>query len=109
MQLRNDFLSFLHRCFQTVHPGVPFDWNWHHDALCQQLLCVLCSQVRRLIVNLPPRSLKSFITSVVFPAWVLGLNPGAKIFVISYGTELADKHASDFKSIVTSDWYKRAF
>src|SRR6478672_9664707 len=92
MQLCNDFPSLVHSCFLTVHPGARLDWNWHHDALCQTLLDVLMGQLRRLIVNLPPRSLKSFITSVVFPAWVLGHNPGAKIFVISYGSELADKH-----------------
>jgi predicted phage terminase large subunit-like protein len=109
MQLRNDFVSFLHRCFQTVNPGAQFQHNWHIDAIAEKLAGVRRGDTRRLIVNVPPRSLKSLIISVAFPAYVLGHNPQAKIFVISYGAELADKHASDFRAIVTSPWYMRAF
>lgn len=109
MQLRNDFVSFVHRCFQTVNPGTPFFPNWHIEAIAHKLAGVRRGDIRRLIVNIPPRSLKSLIISVAFPAYVLGHNPRAKIFVISYGAELADKHASDFRAIVTSSWYQRAF
>jgi predicted phage terminase large subunit-like protein len=109
MQLRNDFVSFLHRCFQTVNPGGTFQHNWHIEAIAGKLADVRRGEIRRLIVNLPPRFLKSLIISVAFPAYVLGHNPRAKIFVISYGAELADKHASDFRAIVTSLWYRRAF
>src|SRR4029453_171841 len=59
--------------------------------------------------NAPPRSLKSLIVSVAFPAFLLGHNPGTKIFVISYGAELPAKHPRDFKAIVPSPWYRRAF
>jgi hypothetical protein len=109
MQLRNDFGSFLHRCFQTVNPGAPFHHNWHIEAIAAKRAGVQSGDVRRLIINMPPRYFKSLIVSIALPAFMLGHNPRAKIFVISYGAELADKHASDFKSIVTSGWYKRAF
>ena len=109
IQLRNDFVSFLHRCFQTVNPGSEFYDNWHIEAIAEKLAGVQRGDIRRLIINMPPRYLKSLMVSVAFPAFVLGLNPRAKIFVISYGAELADKHASDFRAIVTAKWYQRAF
>lgn len=109
MQLRNDFVSFVHRCFQTLNPGVSFEYNWHIQAIAEKLAGVQRGDIRKLIVNLPPRFLKSLIIAVAFAAFVLGHNPRMKIFVISYGEELADKHASDFKAIVTSSWYMRAF
>jgi hypothetical protein len=109
MQLRNDLVSFVHRCFQSVNPGAPFYDNWHIEAIAARLAEVLRGNIRRLIINMPPRYLKSLIVSIALPAYLLGHNPRAKIFVISYGAELADKHASDFRAIVTSGWYRRAF
>lgn len=107
--LRNDFSTFLHRCMLTLNPGMPFLPNWHIDAIAYQLERVRRGEVRRLIINLPPRYLKSLTVSVAFPAFLLGSDPARRIVGISYGTELSGKHASDFRSIVESAWYRRAF
>ncbi len=107
--LRSNFETFLHRCFLTLNPGSRFLTNWHIKAIAYQLMRVMSGEETRLIINLPPRSLKSIITSVALPAFLLGHNPRLKIFGISYGTELAAKHASDFRSIVESSWYRQAF
>jgi predicted phage terminase large subunit-like protein len=93
----------------TLNPGAAFIPNWHIDAIAYQLQRVRAGEVNRLIINLPPRYLKSLTVSVVFPAFILGHNPGLKIFGISYGTELSGKHAADFRAIVESSWYRRAF
>jgi hypothetical protein len=107
--LRTDFQAFLHRCVLTLNPGAPFLPNWHIEAIAYQLDRIRTGEITRLIINLPPRSLKSIMISVAFPACMLGHDPGRKIFGISYGTELAAKHASDFCSIVQSGWYRQAF
>ncbi|MEA2880563.1 MAG: hypothetical protein QOF14_5759 [Hyphomicrobiales bacterium] len=107
--LRTDFPSFVRRCFQTLNPGVPFMANWHHDAIGFQLDRVRRGENTRLIINMPPRYGKSQIVSVAYVAFELGHNPNRRIFVISYGAELADKHAADFRSIIESDWYRRVF
>jgi predicted phage terminase large subunit-like protein len=107
--LRADFMTFLHRCVLTLNPGAAFLPNWHLDAIAHVLEKVLSGGVTRLIINAPPRSLKSIMVSVAFPAYALGHSPGKKMFGISYGTDLAAKHASDFRSIVQSGWFERAF
>ena len=107
--LRTHFESFLRRCFMTLNPGSPYLPNWHIAAIAYQLERVRRGEITRLIINLPPRHLKSLTVSVAFPAFLLGLEPWHRIFAISYSNELASKHASDFRSIVESPWYQRAF
>ncbi|MBR0904557.1 phage terminase large subunit [Bradyrhizobium liaoningense] len=107
--LRSDFSSFLHRSVLTLNPGAVFLPNWHIEAIARQLERVRSGEVTRLIINLPPRYLKSVMVSVVFPAFVLGHDPRKKIFGISYGADLAAKHASDFRAIVESGWFRRTF
>jgi predicted phage terminase large subunit-like protein len=107
--LRNDFPSFFRRCMQTVNPSRPLEWNWHLDAIIYQLERIRRGEINRLIINAPPRTLKSLIVSVAFTAYLLGLDPARRIFTISYADELAAKHTSDFRSIVESRWYRLAF
>jgi len=107
--LCNDFPSFVRRSFHTLHPGTPYLDNWHHAAIAYQLDRVRRGEITRLIVNLPPRYLKSLMVSVAFPAFLLGHEPWRRIFCISYGGELTDKHSADFRSIIESTWYRRAF
>lgn len=107
--LRNNFLLFVERCFLTLNPGKKFLPNWHHQAIEHALEGVRQGTTTRLIINIQPRSLKSLIVSVAYPAFVLGHDPTKRIYLICYGGELADKHSSDFRSIVESRWYQRAF
>jgi hypothetical protein len=107
--LRSEFESFLRRCLATLNPGMPFLPNWHIKAIAYQLERIRRGEINRLIINMPPRHLKSLTVSVAFPACLLGLEPKHRIFAISYGSELSSKHASDFRSIAQSSWYARAF
>ena len=66
-------------------------------------------KIRRLIINLPPRHLKSLLASIAFPAWCLGHDPSAQILCVSYAQDLADKLARDCRSIMMSPWYRRIF
>src|ERR1700719_3777982 len=63
----------------------------------------------RLIINLPPRHLKSLLASIAFPAWCLGHDPSAQILCVSYAQELADKLGRDCRSIMMSPWYRQIF
>jgi predicted phage terminase large subunit-like protein len=108
-RLKADFVSFVRRAFETVVPGESLHLNWHIHAIAHQLERVRKGACRRLIINVPPRSLKSILASVCFPAFVLGHDPSRKIVCASYSNELAVKHTNDFRAILRSDWYRRAF
>jgi predicted phage terminase large subunit-like protein len=66
-------------------------------------------RIQRLIINLPPRHLKSLLASIAFPAWCLGHDPSAQILCVSYAQDLADKLARDCRGIMASHWYRRIF
>lgn len=107
--LRQDLASFIRKSATTLAPGVPFEDNWHIQAIAWHLNEVREGRMRRLIINLPPRSLKSISASVAFPAYVLGHDPSRRIICVSYANDLSAKHSSDYRVIVTSAWYRRAF
>ena len=107
--VREDFQFFLRRCFKTLNPDTEFEPNWHLDAMAARLEWVRRGEINRLIINLPPRYLKSLTVSIAFPAFLLGHNPALRIYGVSYGNELASNHGADFRRIIESDWYRRAF
>jgi hypothetical protein len=108
-QLRLDFAAFAQRCFRELNPLTAFAMNWHIEVMGAKLTAVYQGRIRRLIVNVPPRYLKSLLGSVAFPAWCLGREPGKQILCVSYAQDLADKLARGCRRIMMSDWYQRAF
>jgi hypothetical protein len=107
--LRYDFGAFVAKGFATLNPGAILRPNWHIDAITHALKKVMAGDTKRLIINAPPRCLKSIISSVALPAFLLGLDPTRKIICASYSETLAIKHASDCRRIMLSDWYASAF
>ena len=107
--LRSDLGYFAERCFCELNPQAAFAMNWHIEVIAAKLAAVREGKIRRLIINLPPRHLKSLLASIAFPAWCLGHDPSAQILSVSYGQDLADKLARDCRSIMTSAWYRRIF
>src|SRR5437762_13022535 len=69
--LRNDFCTFAERSFLELNPATDFARNWHIDVIAHELERCRLGETRRLIINLPPRSLKSHCASIVFPAWLM--------------------------------------
>lgn len=107
--LRKDFRAFLQKVFATLAPGQKYIKAWHIDAIAWQLERIRRGEIRRLIINMPPRSLKSIAASVAFPAFVLGLDPTRRIICVSYSGDLAKKHSNDFRAVLESRWYRSAF
>jgi len=107
--LRRDLMSFVERTFYELNPQTKFSKSPHIEALASKIESCRLGKTRRLIVNLPPRSLKSHTVSVAFPAWLLGHNPAVQIISVSYGQDLADKHARDCRTLMASSLYQRIF
>lgn len=107
--LKNDFYSFVQKVFHEVSGGERFVPNWHLEVLCYMLEQARLGKIKRLIINVPPRSLKSVIVNVAFSAWVLGHNPKEKLISASYSADLSEKFARDSKRVMESGWYKELF
>src|ERR1700726_5146728 len=107
--LRQDFGTFAARCFCQLNPQRTLATNWHLEVIAAKLTAVREGKIRRLIINVAPRNLKSLLASIAFPAWCLGHDPSAQILCVSYAQDLADKLARDCRSIMMSPWYRQIF
>lgn len=107
--LRNDFYAFVERSFYELNADAKFLHNWHIELIASELEACLRGETKRLIINVPPRSLKSHCASVAFPAYVLGHNPSAQIICASYGQDLSNKLAIDCRLLFTARWYQNLF
>jgi len=94
------------KAFEIVEPSVDFEWNWHIDCVCDHLEAVESGDIRRLIINIPPRTLKTFIASVAFPSWCFARNPSVKFMLTSFKFDLAKSMTRKTRLIMNSDWYK---
>lgn len=107
--MRGNFGLFVERCFRYLNPNAAYQPNWHIDVMVAKLDACRRGELRRLIVNVPPRSLKSLIASVALPAWILGHNPSAQILCLCYALDLSEKLARDCLQVMQSDWYRELF
>ena len=109
LALRIEFSSFAQRVVQIVSTREPYQHNWHLDVMAHYLQLVADGVINRLIINLPPRYLKSLFASVALPAFLLGRDPRARIICASHSVELAYKHSRDTRAVMESRSYKRLF
>src|SRR5215469_10771143 len=96
--LHDDFASFAAYCFRELNPRARFAMNWHVEVMAGKLAAVREGRIRRLMVCVPPRHLKSHLASISFPAWCLGHDPSAQIVCASYAQDLADKLSRDCRA-----------
>jgi predicted phage terminase large subunit-like protein len=106
---RTYLADFIHAAFTIVDPGTSYQHNWHIDCIAEHLHAVHKGEMRRLIINMPPRSLKSISASVAFPAWLLGKDASNKVIVGSYSQDLSLKHSVDTRFLIESEWYQELF
>lgn len=107
--VRQDLMSFIIRTFATLDDAQKFRPNWHLELIADRLEQAFERKIKRLIINVPPRSLKSICASVAFPAWALGQNPKLRFICASYAQDLAGKHARDCRTIMESHWFRDLF
>src|SRR4029077_3976952 len=107
--LRSDLRYFVRKVFHTILPGTPYLPNWHVDAIVYQLMRVQNGDISRLLINQPPRSLKSIRVSVAYVAWLLGHDPTRRIIVVSYSNEFAAELHRQFRMVIDAPWYQAVF
>jgi predicted phage terminase large subunit-like protein len=107
--LRHDLYAFIHRSFLELNAQTPFLSNWHIQVLAAKLEEVRRGSCKRLIVNVPPRHLKSHAISIAFPAWVLGHDPAKQILSVKYAQDFSDNLARKSRTLMTSPFYEGLF
>lgn len=107
--LRGDLATFIGKTLTTCDPAASYAANWHIDLIAEYLQAATRGDIRRLIINMPPRSLKSICVSVAWPAWLLGHDPRRRIIAASYASQLAFKHSLDTRLVVGAPWFKQIF
>lgn len=98
--------DFINGAWHIVEPARKFMPSWHIDAIAEHLEAVDAGQIKRLIINIPPRYGKSTLVSVLWPSWSWTIAPWTRWVFCSYASGLSVKHSRDRRLIIESDWYK---
>lgn len=106
---RQRFYPFVLRAFDELFGEGVFSPNWAVRAMCAEIEHVILGGRKRLLITVPPRHLKSFITAVALPAWQLGRDPGHNTLVASYSGVLAEDHTRLFRRLIATKWYQDLF
>jgi predicted phage terminase large subunit-like protein len=99
--------DYMREGWPVLSPGTPFLSNWHIDAIAEYLYACTLGQIRRLIINMPPKSLKSTLVSVMWPTWCWGpLNqPGTRWMFASYSERVSTRDSLARRTLLTSQWF----
>lgn len=106
---RHDFTVFLRKAWPWISGGDMLAWNWHLDAIAEHLERIGDGDLKRSLINLPPRNGKSKTVSVIWVAWMLGRDPTLNFVCVSYSNELSGKFARDCRAVMESPWYREIF
>jgi hypothetical protein len=107
--LRQKISAFTQKTFATVSPGDAYLHNWHVDAISELLQAAFDREIKRFLINVPPRYLKSITVSTAFPAWGLGQDPKLQFMCVSYAESLALKLSLDTRLVMSQPWYQQLF
>ena len=100
---KNNFLYFVKQMWPEFIAGA------HHKIIADKLEGIATGELKRLIVNMPPRHTKSEFASYLFPAWMIGRKPTMKIIQATHTTELAVSFGRKVKNLLERDDYKEIF
>lgn len=101
--------NFVKRAWHVIEPGQPYVHGWHVDAICEHLEAVTNDQLNRLLINVPPGTMKSTLTSIFWPAWEWGPKNLSHMRFIGAAHEqgLAVRDTRKMRNLVLSDWYQK--
>lgn len=107
--IRRSFHKFVESAWNIVEPSAKFIDNWHIRAICNHLEAAYHGEIRRLIINMPPRFAKSTLVSVLWPVWCWINNPGLKFLTSSYSKDLATRDSVTARRLMESEWFKTRY
>jgi predicted phage terminase large subunit-like protein len=102
---RRSLGRFTRAGWDQIEPPDTYLHNWHIDAICEALTALFRRQIKRLILNVPPRCMKSTIASVLFPAWIWLQDPTFRMITTSYERALAVRDSIKSRRVIDGPWY----
>lgn len=103
------FTHFIKAAWHVLEPATPFKSNWHIDAICEHLENVSRGTIKNLIINVPPRHMKSLLCSVLWPAWEWTFKPSTRWLFTSYSGGLSTRDSTKCRDLIASPWYQSLF
>lgn len=106
---RRSLASFAKRAWPILEPATDLKWGWALDAICQHLEAVTNGDLTRLLMNVPPGSMKSLLTGVIWPAWEWGPRglPHHRFLGTAHKQDLAVRDNLKCRRLIRSEWYQR--
>lgn len=124
----NNFMAYVRDAWKIIEPGVEYSHNWHIEYLYEEVLTMFGhidsireiypdadwdkineETTRRMVINVPTRSMKTVLISVMLPTWLILHRPTLKFATVSYSDDLATEINDKRRTIISSDWYKQHF
>ncbi len=105
---QRDLLTFIPGAWKIVEPwSRPYQTNWHIEAIVDHLNAILTGDIRNLVILMPPRSMKSLLVSVFFPAWAWLQRPHLRFLYSSYAQQLSTRDSLKTRRVIQSPWYQK--
>ena len=101
-----NFRLFVEKAWPVIEPVTRFVPGWHIDAICAHLQAASRREIDRLLINVPPRHMKSIAVSVLWPAWIWTTTPHTRFLTASYGANLAERDAVRTRDLLRHQWYR---
>ncbi len=98
--------DFAKQAWHILEPATPLKWGWALDAICEHLEAVTAGEIKRLVINVPPGTMKSLLTSVVWPAWEWIKRPELRFLATAHKQELAIRDSVKCRRLIQSSWYQ---
>ena len=98
--------EFVRQAWHVIEPLTPFVAGWHIDAIIDHLESVTHGDIRQLLINVPPRHMKSLLVSVLWPAWEWILHPERRWLYSSYAATLSIRDSVKCRTLIESLWYQ---
>lgn len=99
-------LEFVRQAWHVVEPGTDFVEGWHIEAICLHLEAVSRGEIRDLLINMPPRHMKSLLVAVFWPCWEWTRRPETRFLFSSYAQKLSTRDSLKCRRILESPWYQ---
>lgn len=100
-------MEYVRRAWHVIEPSTEFQENWHIDAIATHLEAVSTGKIQNLIINIPPRCMKSILVAVMWPTWEWTTKPSTRFLFATYGSDLTIRDSLKRRNLILSPWYNQ--